>query len=300
MKFKCPHCNHEYDHPKAHPGQKAKCKQCHQVFSIPQPPIEIAPQPVTCTPEKITPDTIKRGIKSILFHTWARQPVAFRTGFITTLGVMSALMLTWYLYGSWLRYTSPAVLSSAAVNQTSQNAATKEAQPSQSHSISIETLAKSLHKIGLYHDGKEGFLFVFRGRNLYKFTYLPDANYDFPELCLYTNISGNVVGVSAMYRADDTGMPSGFDETNYWTKTQNEQIKLRNFCVCLGFKLCTSYSALGQTGFSVDPETNLNTCSTVIEPWTIIVAKIETFNDKTKYRSHTNKTFIYTLIAQNW
>src|SRR4030042_95854 len=99
MKFNCPHCNHEYDHAAAKPGQKAKCKECHQIFRIPKPPIQIEPQPVNVIPDKITPDKIRQTAKSFFVHAWNRQPAAFRTGFITTLGVLSALMLTWYLYG---------------------------------------------------------------------------------------------------------------------------------------------------------------------------------------------------------
>jgi hypothetical protein len=41
MKFECSYCHQEYDHPKAKPGQKAKCKQCYQIFVIPQPEIHV-------------------------------------------------------------------------------------------------------------------------------------------------------------------------------------------------------------------------------------------------------------------
>jgi len=34
MKFTCPHCHHEYNSNKAHPGKKAKCKECGLEFVI--------------------------------------------------------------------------------------------------------------------------------------------------------------------------------------------------------------------------------------------------------------------------
>ena len=98
MKFNCPHCNHEYNTTKAHPGKKAKCKECGQTFIIPKEPIEITPSPQLPF-EKIEPKKEKKKAGRLFINLWNRSPAAFRTAFLSTLGVVCALWFAWTIMG---------------------------------------------------------------------------------------------------------------------------------------------------------------------------------------------------------
>ena len=96
IKASCPHCKHLYKLAADQSGKKAKCKVCQQIFVV-HADIEIEPLPAPnpAPPAKplrkppISPHTF-------FLKLWSGCPAAFRTAFLSTLGVVCALLFAWY------------------------------------------------------------------------------------------------------------------------------------------------------------------------------------------------------------
>jgi len=118
MKVQCPHCKKVLSVPDEYEGKRIKCKGCQGVLItnpleekiiIPKSP-KPKPTPIVVpidvlqaseSPKSTAPQESQllpsRG--NFLTKLWNRSPVAFRTGFLTTIGVLSALALCIYIYG---------------------------------------------------------------------------------------------------------------------------------------------------------------------------------------------------------
>ena len=105
MKFSCPHCQKKYDIEAAHPGKKVRCKQCQKVFQIPPSPASRPVKSVVPFDSLPAPKPDKRA-NNILLKLWTGTPSAYRTSFLATLGVLSALLVAFYVFnfgGQFLR-----------------------------------------------------------------------------------------------------------------------------------------------------------------------------------------------------
>ncbi len=126
MKVQCPHCSKTLSVPDAYKGQKIRCKDCNK--SLMANPIKpentkpfIAPLPVQPHPEP-NPQ------KGMLAKIWSGSPVAFRTAFLATLGVVSALLFTWYTIDISRLVTSR--LNSNKTRDSTENPHTTTPKPS--------------------------------------------------------------------------------------------------------------------------------------------------------------------------
>ena len=101
MKVQCPNCNTIQNAPDDSVGKRALCKSCRQKFTITEytPPVIL---PVADLPD---PDDIpitvdapppKDRSDNIFARAWIGIPGPFKTSFLATLGVVSALLFAWY------------------------------------------------------------------------------------------------------------------------------------------------------------------------------------------------------------
>jgi len=118
MKVQCPHCKKVLSVPDDYKGKRIKCKGCQGILIAKplaeKPIISGSPKPKSI-PIVVPTDTLQIAEPSkpmmpqepkslpscgnFLTKIWNHSPVAFRTGFLTTLGVLSALALCIYIYG---------------------------------------------------------------------------------------------------------------------------------------------------------------------------------------------------------
>jgi predicted Zn finger-like uncharacterized protein len=179
MKFQCPHCTTSYDHRKAHTGQKAKCKQCGHLFRIAQT-IELTPAAAYPSNQPSQPiiETAGVALVGVVARGWNKAPAAFRTAFLSTLGVLSALMITWFIYGKLPQQNNPI-----------QN------KPAQT----LDSVSSQLATCGLYPDMASPRSGIFRGRILKEYRFLPDANYGNDYLSVWMDESQRIVGISMVW-----------------------------------------------------------------------------------------------------
>ena len=87
MKAQCPNCKTIFPVPDTYEGKFLKCTKCNEGFTakiFKRPPIVVPTHHVRH--------------KNIIKKIWTKSPLAYRTGFLTTLGVISALTLSAYVY----------------------------------------------------------------------------------------------------------------------------------------------------------------------------------------------------------
>jgi len=138
MKVGCPHCSKILSVPDTHKGKRIRCAGCDSVLKAtplavgkcprpsqskaessnppPAPPTKDEPAQAaewrSHTPVVPLPQT-NRG--NFLTKAWHSCPVAFRTAFLATLGVIAALWLTWHLSGLPSRVRPPATATTPSV-----------------------------------------------------------------------------------------------------------------------------------------------------------------------------------------
>ena len=102
MKTKCPHCNTVQKAPDEAAGREALCRSCREKFTI----TEYAPPVIVPIADLPDPDDIpitvdapppKDRSGNILSRAWLGIPGPFKTSFLATLGVVSALLFAWYV-----------------------------------------------------------------------------------------------------------------------------------------------------------------------------------------------------------
>ncbi len=105
MKTKCPHCNTLQKAPDNATGREALCRSCREKFTITEytPPVIVPmadlPSPADLDDIPITVDAPPPKDRSgnILSRAWLGIPAPFKTSFLATLGVVSALLFAWYV-----------------------------------------------------------------------------------------------------------------------------------------------------------------------------------------------------------
>lgn len=181
MDFKCPNCNVSYKNKAAKPGQKAKCKVCNSIFRIPLS-IELLVESPIQSP--LATEQFKKAKQAAMVaarRIWTNAPTPFRNAFLATCGVLSAMMVTWFIYGN--------IHGSAKPTDT------------------LETLTAQMTQCGLFPDDASPHPGIFRGRNLQEHRFFPDANFDRDYLSIWVDNSKNIVGLSSIWMADERGMP---------------------------------------------------------------------------------------------
>ena len=117
MKIQCPSCKKVSTVPDAYRGRRVKCKSCKESFVA-----EACKKPPIVVPMKLPPlPRSSPGKENFVTKLWTRTPSAFRTSFLATLGVVSALWVSFNFIGpgTWLRrpsaqktfHTSPVLAS---------------------------------------------------------------------------------------------------------------------------------------------------------------------------------------------
>ena len=150
-----------------------KCSQCGEKMEAPEslqgsslkcPMCQSATKIPLNKPSKQVP----RKTGDILIRIWKNSPAPFRTAFLATLGVFAALLVGWLAYGHIFTTTND-----------------------------FEKCKAKLENNNLFFTStKSG---IFRGRSLQQFLFSPDVNYHTPNLSLWCDTDGAVVGISASY-----------------------------------------------------------------------------------------------------
>jgi hypothetical protein len=81
MKTQCPECKLVFDVPVEYMDKEVKCRRCEKSFK----PVKFKKPPV------VIPNLPSQG--NFLKKLWSKTPIAFKTGFLATLGVLSAFLL---------------------------------------------------------------------------------------------------------------------------------------------------------------------------------------------------------------
>ncbi|MDD5134262.1 MAG: hypothetical protein PHP01_02470 [Phycisphaerae bacterium] len=96
MKTQCPNCKAEFKVPEHYLGKKVKCLKCKNSFIIGLPKLEPEQTPVPVPLNNLPPIPAKQK-DNFFVKLWHGSPIAFRTAFLATLGVISALAFAYYL-----------------------------------------------------------------------------------------------------------------------------------------------------------------------------------------------------------
>ena len=116
MKVQCHYCKTVFSTPDEYRDKRINCKYCQKsLVAAPfvKPPIVIPKN----LPAKV----------NFITKLWTKSPKAYRTGFLATLGAISAFFLAWYLVGigGWLKQpiaNQPTYKPSISTKTTSSNA----------------------------------------------------------------------------------------------------------------------------------------------------------------------------------
>lgn len=93
VKIQCPNCNKQFKAPDEYEGKKVKCAKCNFVFYA---------QKIEDKLNELLKKTIQKKPKgqNLFIKIWNNSPIVFRTAFLATLGVISALVIA-YLCLDW-------------------------------------------------------------------------------------------------------------------------------------------------------------------------------------------------------
>jgi hypothetical protein len=170
INFKCKKCGEKLEAPESLAGEAIKCPKCNLYSDIPKP--------------------IKTITSNAIISLWQKSPAAFRTGFLTTLGVLAAIIASFYLYNNVL---SSSPVKKAASAQPAKKSIFHKPLPTDS----FETCKLFLEKQGLFLKHSEAG--VLRGRSLYEHVFSPDVNFGSPSLSIWVDTENNLCGFSAVW-----------------------------------------------------------------------------------------------------
>jgi hypothetical protein len=269
MRTQCPHCNRFIKCPDAYQGRNIKCPQCKFAFLA---AAWVSPP---------TPDIVAETLKTIKKHNpirsaWNRMPVPFKTAFLSTLGVISASMITFYFYGNIFK--------------------TKVSQDP----YSFSGYKGLLESKGLFWNGEPPQTEILRGRSLTATCFVPDANKYIPHLKLWSDDKNSVAGFSAVWHADFMGNPAEIYEEN-----QNVFLGLtvaNCFCKLVKFDL----KRIKDIKFEQDKKNEYGliesggwilTVSRGLSPY---ISGSKNFVDQQKKAGQDARIYEYSITAQSW
>lgn len=107
MKTFCPHCLKQSTVPDVYKGKGVRCLNCNETFTV----REVKPQPSIVPFDKLkkAPKESVKASRSFLQKAWFKSPPAFRSAFLATFGVISALWVAWSVLGIQRHFSSPPV-----------------------------------------------------------------------------------------------------------------------------------------------------------------------------------------------
>lgn len=266
MKTQCPHCKAIQKVPEAYKDKDVKCLHCKKLFvaqEFHKPPI-------------VVPDYIARKGGNFIGKIWKGSPNAFRTGFLTTLGVICALIVSFYVYSHIIMYR-PTI-----------------------EKLPIEAVQKQLSKCGLFPISLVGLPGFFQGRYLFEYRFFPDATC--PDICLSVwtdRTSKDIVGIKATWL--------GFDDGKAAQIKADKNIFYHSKMVCNGFKSLTNTDLTVLPSAQFMPgERNFEFYQKQYHNWFIHISRAKTLNEISefheKYCRRTNKdpnTYSFTVFARN-
>jgi len=173
MKTQCPKCKFIFDVPPEYIGKKIKCRRCEKDFmpeKFKKPPIVIPSLPSR---------------RNFLTKLWSKSPNAFKTGFLATLGVLSAFLL-------FLKF-SPSFFPRQSAESF--------------NFIRSQLESKKLFLVNTYPQA--GYL---RGRALSYYEFKRDATRYHSLLCIWINDRNIPVAITADWLGNFFGSPA--DITN--------------------------------------------------------------------------------------
>jgi len=275
MKVECPHCKKILSVPDDYKNKRIKCKYCEQVLkAIPLDAKIVVPTNIVHAPEtsekssehKLRPASRVNFITKI----WIKSPVPFRNAFLATLGVVSALILSIYIYGNIL-YSKPK---------------------------NIDWAEKKLASSQLFRINTDGQIGIFRGRTLTEYKFSPDATQFNPYLSVWADNKNNIVGISTIWNEYIKGVKrpdhSSADDLHEWFI--NHSIR-DGFELLTGCNLTASLYVAQHDGKFYTAKNDLaeESYSESYRKWHIMIARWKINNENQVCIGYT-----YSATAQNW
>ena len=262
----CYTCHEQLEAPASLAGQAIKCPRCGTLNKISSPPKMPLPENSQSLEKAAkAAQAAKKHTSNGILRIWKKTPLAFRSGLLATLGVMTALYIGY-------KFITP----------TSNN-----------HQISgVQQCKAILAKEGLFPYGTRQ-TGVLRARQLMYIEFRPNANFDHPALNVWFDENLEFVGVSASWKGGGDGSPLILSSNN------SDQEFMQNYSVSASFsKLIGTHSTfdfLGKGVFHIDPETELDTTNTQINNWKIVTYRLSSTDTNYKY-----PVYVYVATAHNW
>jgi hypothetical protein len=275
MITQCPKCLEQQEIPDPYRGREIKCLHCKEPFHA----TETMP-----LPQLPKPDVVAETIQIVKKHNpirsaWNKMPKPFKTAFLSTFGVMSALLITYYVYGNTLGI--------------------RTLKTPKSPLMSLEKAKSVLAEKGLFHDGRLPQKGILRGRALTSICFVPDANKDYTELKLWSDENNYVVGISARWYGSIYGSP--VDLLNDSGSYDLFDITSCAFRDLTGFKL----HAIVDLSFKNDGGKDIAYSYDNI--WAIVVTRThssllgdKSYNERCKMFGGDKRVYQFLLTAQSW
>jgi hypothetical protein len=273
MITQCDKCKKKQDVPDVYRSRQIKCQHCKE---------SIIANECVALPEIPKPDPVQATIEIIkkrnpIRSAWNRMPTPFKTAFLSTFGVMSALLITYYVYGSPLWTSTP-----------------------KSVLMSFEEAKAILAKGGLFGDGDLPERRILRGRALMSSKYVPDANKFFPSLYLWTDENSHIAGISAFWCGDYSGWPAGL-------KVDTFNSYFLNRAVVDSFHDLTGFNILRIPSMDFSKEGKRESAYETVGIWSIVVERIPSLQEgspehisRQKTKNQDVRVYDYSITAQSW
>lgn len=98
METQCPNCKNVFNLPPEYKDREVECRKCGISFN----PEKFKRAPI------VVPSALPSA-GNFITKLWTKSPVAFRAGFLGTLGVIAALWLAWHIMGIGARFQRSAI-----------------------------------------------------------------------------------------------------------------------------------------------------------------------------------------------
>lgn len=228
MDVHCPSCCRLFDAPKEYKGRKVKCPFCKK--STIASPCEPVPIRIVEPKQEIVPYTaphrVPKAAGDFLVKAWVKSPTAYKTGFLATLGALSALVLSIYVYGHFIFAVKPTLMDS--IKSTLSKNELYLVNPIGERGIPI---------------GERG---KFRGRFMDEYKFSPDVTRSMPKFSVWLDENGALAGICAIWYGNYNGFPIDSDE--------DAGVFFTHDAVCNGFESLTKFNSAHLTAevFEID------------------------------------------------
>ncbi len=146
MKVKCPHCGAVAQAPGEFTGRRVQCPKCKKVL-VAIPDMDAGSSSAEKTlPQSKQPESQESPKPKGNFFTrsWTKSPVAFRTAFLATFGVIAALWAAWYIFGVARYFTTPKLKEAAYTPPATTTPASPEKRPTGAKEAVVRAVAQPI------------------------------------------------------------------------------------------------------------------------------------------------------------